>query len=145
MKTQKTYMQRKEDIDRKWHLVDAKDQILGRMASDIAQKLIGKKKPTYTPHTDAGDYVVVINARDIKLTRNKAENKKYQWHTGFPGGIREKTFTELNDSNPKRIIEEAVINMLPKNRSRKNRMARLKVYVSSDHNHESQLGGKNGN
>lgn len=139
---QKTFMQRKEDVKRSWHLVDVKDQVLGRVATQIAVKLIGKDKPTYTPHTDGGDYVVVINAGEVKLTRNKANQKMYRSHSGFPGNLRERSFTEMQNKNPEEVIRLAVVNMLPKNKLRDQRMARLKIYAGSEHPHASQLGGE---
>lgn len=136
---QKTYMQKTAEIKREWHLVDAKGQILGRLASEIAQKLIGKNKVTYTPHIDGGDYVVVINAGEIEVTGNKAEDKMYYSHSGFPGGLKSKNFAKLKETFPDRIIEKAVFNMLPKNKLRSERMNRMKVYSGSEHKHESQL------
>jgi len=127
------------DVKRDWHLADAKGQILGRLASEIAQKLIGKNKPTYTPHIDGGDFVVVINASEIAVSGNKEEDKMYYRHSGFPGGLKEKSLGELKKSFPTRIIEKAVFNMLPKNKLRSGRMNRLKVYANADHKHESQL------
>ena len=139
---QKTYMQKTADVKRDWHLVDAKDQILGRLASEIAQKLIGKNKPTYTPHIDGGDHVVVINASEIAVTGKKETDKIYYRHSGFPGGLKEKSLGELKKSYPTRIIEKAVFNMLPKNKLRSGRMNRLKVYAGAEHKHESQLKGQ---
>ncbi|NCN87302.1 MAG: 50S ribosomal protein L13 [Candidatus Pacebacteria bacterium] len=139
---QKTYMQKTADVKREWHLVDAKDQILGRLASDIAQKLIGKGKPTYTPHIDGGDHVVVINASEIAVTGNKEETKMYYRHSGFPGGLKEKSLGDLKKTYPTRIIEKAVFNMLPKNKLRSGRMTRLKVYAGAEHKHESQIKGQ---
>ncbi|MGD9129484.1 MAG: 50S ribosomal protein L13 [Candidatus Woesebacteria bacterium] len=139
MKNQKTFVQRKEDIKRKWHLVDVKDRILGKVATEIASKLIGKQKATYTPHLDGGDYVVLINAAEVKLSRNKADKKVYSWHTGFPGGLKEMLFSKMIVRKPEEVIRRAVINMLPKNRLRKNRMARLKIYPGSEHKHHSQF------
>jgi large subunit ribosomal protein L13 len=136
---QKTYMLKTADVKRDWHLADAKGQILGRLASEIAQKLIGKNKPTYTPHIDGGDFVVVINASEIAVSGNKEEDKMYYRHSGFPGGLKEKSLGELKKSFPTRIIEKAVFNMLPKNKLRSGRMNRLKVYANADHKHESQL------
>ena len=127
------------DVKRDWHLADAKGQILGHLASEIAQKLIGKNKPTYTPHIDGGDFVVVINASEIAVSGNKEEDKMYYRHSGFPGGLKEKSLGELKKSFPTRIIEKAVFNMLPKNKLRSGRMNRLKVYANADHKHESQL------
>lgn len=135
-------MQKTAEVERKWHLVDAKGQILGRLASDIAQKLIGKNKPTYTPHIDGGDFVVVINASEIAVTGNKETDKMYYRHSGFPGGLKEKSLGELKSTYPTRIIEKAVFNMLPKNKLRSERMNRLKVYAGAEHKHESQLKGQ---
>jgi len=132
-------MQKTADVKRDWHLADAKGQILGRLATDIAQKLIGKNKPTYTPHIDGGDFVVVINASEIAVTGNKEEDKMYYRHSGYPGGLKEKSLGELKKTYPTRIIEKAVFNMLPKNKLRSGRMNRLKVYANADHKHESQL------
>lgn len=135
-------MQRQEDVTREWHLVDVQDKILGRVATEIAELLIGKAKATYTPHTDGGDYVVVINANQVALTRGKEDKKMYRWHTGFVGGLKERTFKEMLRKHPEEIIRRAVINMLPKNKLRSQRMARLKIYADANHNHDSQLGGK---
>ena len=139
---QKTYMQKTADVKRDWYVVDAKDQILGRLASEIAQKLIGKNKPTYTPHIDGGDHVVVINASEIAVTGNKEETKMYYRHSGFPGGLKEKSLGDLKKTYPTRIIEKAVFNMLPKNKLRSGRMTRLKVYAGAEHKHESQIKGQ---
>lgn len=136
----KTYSQKSAEVTRDWHLVDAKGQVLGRLATQIAEKLIGKNKPTYSPHIDAGDFVVVINAKEIVVTRNKAQGKVYAHHTGHPGGAKSKTFAEMNEQFPERIIEMAVSGMLPKNKLRDVRMTRLKVYVGDQHRHASQLG-----
>lgn len=141
-KNNKTFMQRKEDVQRQWHLVDAEDQILGRVATKIAEKLIGKSKPTYTPHVDAGDFVVVINAQKVELSRNKDQKKIYRWHTGYPGGLKEKSFKDMQQDDPEKIIWLAVRNMLPKNKMRQKRMARLKIYAGEEHPHQSQLNHK---
>lgn len=133
MQLHKTYSQRKEDVERQWHLVDAEGQVLGRMATDIAKKLLGKEKPTFTSHIDGGDYVVVINAEKVVVTRNKAEGKIYYRHSGFPGGLRQRSFNEMQARNPEEIIRLAVINMLPKNRLRDQRMTRLKIVVGTEH------------
>ncbi len=142
MKQHKTFMQRKEDVERKWHLVDVEGKILGRAATDIAELLIGKHKPTYTPHVDAGDFVVVINAKKVDLSRNKANKKVYRWHTGYPKGLREKKFKDMLADKPEEIIRRAVINMLPKNKMRQRRMARLKIYAGDEHPHQSQFANK---
>ena len=132
-------MHRKEDVKRVWHLVDAKGQILGRLAVQIAAKLIGKGKRDYTPHVDGGDYVVVINAEKIEVTRNKLAKKIYTHHSGFPGGLKQQALCDLLTEHPQRVIEKAVHNMLPKNRLRALRMNRLKVYVGETHPHIGQL------
>jgi large subunit ribosomal protein L13 len=136
----KTYMQKTAEVNREWHLVDVKGQVLGRIATEIATKLIGKHKPTYTPHIDAGDYVVVINAAEVAVTGNKKSDKMYRTHSGHPGGLKEINFQDLIAKFPTRVIEKAVYNMLPKNRLRQERMMRLKIYAGAEHKHESQLG-----
>jgi large subunit ribosomal protein L13 len=138
----KTYMQKSAQVTRDWHLVDVKDKVLGRIATEIAEKLIGKNKPTFTPHIDGGDYVVVINAADVATTGNKKTGKIYYSHSGYPGGLKQKTLGEVLAKTPERVIEKAVYNMLPKNRLRSGRMNRLKVYAGAEHKHESQLGTK---
>lgn len=137
---QKSYTQKTSDVVRKWHIIDAKGQVLGRLATQIAVKLIGKNKKEYTPHIDSGDYVVVINAKEVAVTGNKETDKVYYRHSNFPGGLKSETLAKMRALHPERIIEAAVKNMLPKNRLQDPRMARLKVYSGSDHKHQSQLG-----
>ena len=139
----KTYSQKTAEVQRDWHLVDVKGQVLGRIATQIAQKLIGKHKPTYTPHIEAGDYVVVINAAEVVLTRNKADQKVYMSHSGYPGGLKEVPFKKMIAEQPEKVIQSAVSNMLPKNRLRQVRMNRLKVYAGSNHPHQTQVNHKN--
>lgn len=129
----KTYSQPKAAVTREWHLIDASSQIVGRVATDIATKLIGKHKPTFTAHIDGGDYVVVINAAQSKLARKKASTKKYYSHSHQPGGYKEAVFADVVVSDPERIIREAVFSMLPKNRLRTERMNRLKIFAGSEH------------
>jgi len=136
----KTYMQKPSEVTREWHVVDAKGQILGRMATEIAAQLMGKHKPTYSPHVDGGDYVVVINAKEVATSADKTHSKVYYSHTGFPGGIKEITLGDLLAKHPERVVEKAVYNMLPKNRLRQHRMTRLKVYAGAEHPHQSQFG-----
>ncbi len=136
---QKSYMQKTSEVERKWHLLDAKGKVLGRFATEVSVLLIGKNKKEYTPHIDSGDYVVVINAGAIEVTGNKATEKKYYRHSGYPGGLKVKTFDELRQDFPERVIELAVKNMLPKNRLQSDRMARLKVYAGPEHKHKSQF------
>ena len=134
----KTFSQRTEDISREWFLIDAKDAPLGRLATEIANKLIGKSKVTYTPHVDSGDYVVVINAKELVVTGNKEIGKIYYRHSGFPGGITDATLKEVREKYPERIIEDAVKGMLPRNKLSAGRLARLKVFAGEDHAHTAQ-------
>jgi len=134
----KTFSLKKENVNRDWFVIDVADMVLGRVATKIADRIRGKDKPTYTPHTDGGDYVVVINAEKIKVTGSKFENKKYYSHSLYPGGLKTKTFRELNEKNPEKIIEEAVKGMLPKNKLGKSIIRKLKVFRGPNHDHESQ-------
>jgi len=135
----KTFQPTQKDIKRSWHFVDADGKILGRMATQIAIFLMGKHKPTYSDHMDSGDYVVVVNARNIKLTGKKALQKKYFGHSGYPGGFREISFEKMNTEQPERVIEHAVAGMLPDNRLRRDRMVRLKVFADSKHSYEDKF------
>ena len=134
----KSYSLKKEDVNRDWFVIDVADKVLGRVATKIADRIRGKDKPTFTPHTDGGDYVVVINAEKVKVTGSKFENKKYYSHSLYPGGLKTKTFKELNEKNPEKIIEEAVKGMLPKNKLGKSIIKKLKVFSGPKHDHESQ-------
>jgi large subunit ribosomal protein L13 len=134
----KTYSLKKEEVQRSWFVVDATNRVLGRVATKIADKIRGKDKPTFTPHTDGGDYVIVINAEKIKVTGSKFNNKIYYRHSLYPGGLKSQTFKELNEKNPERIIEEAVKGMLPKNKLGKSIIKKLKVFQGPNHDHESQ-------
>ena len=134
----KTFSLKNTEVSRDWVLFDASDKILGRFATKIADKLRGKDKPTFTPHVDGGDFVVVINADKVKVTGNKAEQKKYYKHSLYPGGLKEKSYKEVLESTPERIIENAVKGMLPKNKLGKSIIKKLKVYSGSEHPHESQ-------
>ena len=134
----KTYSLKKEEVQRNWFVVDATDRVLGRVATKIADKIRGKDKPTFTPHTDGGDYVIVINAEKIKVTGSKFNNKVYYRHSLYPGGLKSQTFKELNEKNPERVIEEAVKGMLPKNKLGKSIIKKLKVFQGPNHDHESQ-------
>ena len=134
----KTYFATNETIKHQWYLVDASNKVLGRLASQIAKVLRGKHKPEYTPHADAGDFVVVINAAQIKVTGKKEKQKIYYRHTGYPGGIKQATFEEVKAKNPSCIIERAVKGMLPKNPLGRDMLRKLKVYAGSEHPHEAQ-------
>lgn len=136
---QKTTVIKPKDIERKWHLVDAQGQTLGRLASRIAKLLIGKHKRQFSPHLDVGDYVVVTNASVIEVTGKKQTDKLYRHHSGYPGGFRETNFEELLKKNPVRVIELAVKGMLPKNKLRTPRLRRLKVHANSNHPYGPQL------
>ncbi|MCD6407038.1 50S ribosomal protein L13 [Candidatus Aerophobetes bacterium] len=133
-----TYMPKKEEIVRKWYLVDAKDKILGRLATKIARILSGKDKPIYTPHIDTGDFVIVVNARKVRVTGRKEEGKIYYHHSGYPGGLKKETLAELREKKPEEIIKRAVKGMLPKNRLGRKMLKRLKVYPDEDHPHQAQ-------
>jgi len=140
--TNRTYMEKENDVNREWHLFDVDGEILGRVATEIAKKLIGKEKPTYTPHVNVGDKVVVINASKIKVTNNKETKKRYFWHTGYPGGIRSLTFEQMMAKNPVKVIQKAVKRMIPQNKLLKERMTNLYIYSGSEHPHAGQLRGK---
>lgn len=133
----KTYSQPQSDVSRSWYLLDAYGVPLGRLATQIATLLSGKSKPTYTPHIDNGDYVVVINAGQIKLTGRKPAERKYR-HTGYPGGIKSVTKAELLEAQPQRLVEDAVKGMLAKNKLLGERLKRLKVYADDQHEHQAQ-------
>lgn len=134
----KTYSQKPSEVTRRWLVVDASEAPLGRIATQIATYLTGKYKPTYTPHTDGGDYVIVINAEKAVVTGAKELQKKYYRHSGFPGGIRDARLEEVREKFPERIIEAAVKGMLPKNKLADERMKRLKVYAGDTHDHAAQ-------
>ena len=134
----KTYSQKTSEIERRWILIDAKDATLGRLSTQIAKYLIGKYKPTYTPHIDSGDYVIVINAAEVPVTGAKETDKIYYRHSGLPGGIKDAQLKEVREKFPERIIEAAVRGMLPKNKLSSERMARLKIFAGSEHAHAAQ-------
>ena len=134
----KTYSQKPSEITRRWILIDASTAPVGRIATQIATYLTGKYKPSYTPHMDGGDYVVVINAASAVFTGNKENDKKYYRHSGFPGGIKDATVAEVREKFPQRLIEAAVKGMLPKNKLSDERMKRLRVFAGSEHSHTAQ-------
>ncbi|WP_346291984.1 50S ribosomal protein L13 [Sphaerothrix gracilis] len=134
----KTYVPSQESIERKWYVVDATDQRLGRLATEIASVLRGKNKPTFAPHMDTGDFVVVINAEKIAVTGRKREQKLYRRHSGRPGGMKTETFAQLQNRIPERIVEKAVKGMLPKNSLGRKLFTKLKVYTGPDHPHQAQ-------
>lgn len=134
----KTYIAKKDEVKRQWYLIDAKGQTLGKLAVVAADILRGKKKPIFSPHMDTGDFLIVINASKIEVSGNKAEDKKYYSHSWYPGGLKEKTFKEAMEKDPKFVIKHAVLGMLPKNRLQKEFIKKLKVYNDEKHNHEAQ-------
>ena len=134
----KTYSQKPAEVERRWVIIDAKDAPLGRIATLVAKHLIGKYKPTYTPHVDGGDYVVVINASELVVTGAKETDKIYYHYSGFPSGMKSATLKEVREKKPEHIIEEAVNGMLPKNKLSPERMKRLKVFAGSEHAHTAQ-------
>lgn len=134
----KTFNQKSADVTREWFLVDAAELPLGRLATVIADKLIGKNKPTYTPHIDGGDYVVVINAEKAIVTGDKETGKVYYRHSGFPGGIKQATLKEVRERAPERIIEAAVRGMIPRNKLAAERLGRLRIFAGETHAHTAQ-------
>lgn len=133
-----TYSTRLSDVKRDWHLFDAKGQILGRLSTKIAALLIGKNKPYYTPHLDCGDWVVVINAKDVKVTGKKRKEKIYYRHSGYPGGLKSLTFEQMMAKDPRKVIFQAVSGMLPKNKLREKRLKRLRVFLGKEHPYENE-------
>ena len=134
----KTKSYKNTDLDKKWLLLDARDETLGRLSSKIASILMGKNKAQYTPHNDLGDYVVVVNAEKIRVTGNKDTQKKYYKHTGYPGGLKSSTFSEIIEKNPENLILKAVKGMLPKNKLSSSMISKLKVYEGDNHPHVGQ-------
>ena len=136
MKT--TFMANPNTIERKWYVVDAEGKTLGRLAAEVAKVLRGKNKPTFTPHVDTGDHVIVVNAEKIRVTGKKLEQKEYFRHSGFPGGIYERTFREMQEQFPGRALEQAVKGMLPKGPLGYAMIKKLKVYAGAEHGHAAQ-------
>jgi large subunit ribosomal protein L13 len=138
MKTAKTYTLRESEIERRWYVVDVTDETLGRIASRIAPVLEGKHKPTYTPHLDSGDHVIVLNASRVTVTRDKRESKLYIRHSGYPGGFKQETLGHLLERRPEEVIRRAVKGMLPHNRLGAQQLRKLKIYAGPDHPHQAQ-------
>tara|TARA_B100000029_G_scaffold96117_2_gene86225 strand:+ start:234 stop:662 length:429 start_codon:yes stop_codon:yes gene_type:complete len=134
----KTYSAKPEDIRRDWYVVNASGKTLGRLATEIARRLRGKHKAEYTPHMDTGDYIVVINAKDVRVSGNKQKDKMYHHHTGYPGGIESINFEKLMQKKPERVIEKAVKGMLPKGPLGREMFRKLKVYAGDQHRHAAQ-------
>jgi len=138
MKTPKTYSQKPAEINREWWIIDASTMPLGKLAVVIADKLIGKSKVTFTPHTDNGDFVVVTNAKDLKVTGNKLADKHYYRYSGYPSGLTDLTLAEVIDKDPALAVSHAVAGMLPKNKLQADRLGRLKVFPGAEHSHAAQ-------
>jgi large subunit ribosomal protein L13 len=134
----RTQFAKKGDVEQKWYIVDAKDAVLGRLAVKIANRLRGKNKPQFTPHSDTGDFIIVINADKVKLTGKKLDNKVYYSHSGYPGGIKAETARERLDKKPEKILFSAVWGMIPKGRLGRAIIKKLKIYKGSEHPHEAQ-------
>ena len=134
----KTVSAKKETVRRDWYVVDATDKVLGRIATEIANRLRGKHKPEFTPHIDTGDYIVVVNADKVRVTGNKVADKMYFHHTGYPGGIKETSFGKLMETHPERAIEIAVKGMMPRNKLSRAMLGKLKIYAGGEHPHTAQ-------
>ena len=135
----KTYMAKPNEVERKWYLIDAEGKTLGRLATEVATLLRGKHKPTYTPHIDTGDNVIIINCSKIVLTGNKLDQKTHKYHTGYPGGLKEITYKDFLDKTPDRAVYLAVKGMLPKNKLGKKMIKKLRVYSGSEHEQQAQV------
>lgn len=135
----KTFSPKSSETTRNWHLFDAKDEILGRLANRIAVILMGKNKPTYAPHVDSGDNIVVVNAKEIKITGRKSEQKVYRHHSGYPGGMKVMKYLEVQSSKPEQIILHAVSGMLPKNKLHDRRLKHLHIYSGTEHPYYKQF------
>ncbi len=134
----KTVSAKAHEVKRDWYFIDAEGQVLGRLASEVAKRLMGKHKPEYTPHVDTGDYIIVLNAEKIKVTGNKELDKYYYRHSGYPGGLTETSVEKMRATHPERMIEIAVKGMLPKGPLGRDMYRKLKVYVGSSHQHQAQ-------
>jgi large subunit ribosomal protein L13 len=133
-----TYSPKPGDVTRAWHVIDAEDVVLGRLATEVATLLRGKHKPTFAPHVDTGDFVIIVNAEKVALTGNKREQKFAYRHSGYPGGLRKRSFGELLDTRPERLLEKVVKGMLPKNKLGRAQAKKLKVYAGPQHPHSAQ-------
>jgi large subunit ribosomal protein L13 len=134
----KSFVAKPLEVERKWYIVDAEGKTLGRMASEIAKILRGKHKVIYTPHVDTGDFVIVINADKVVLTGKKLDQKMFRWHTGYIGHLRERTYRQMMETKPEKVVEHAIKGMLPHNSLGSQMYTKLKVYAGAEHNHEAQ-------
>lgn len=134
----KSFIAKPHEVERKWYVIDARDKTLGRLCTEAASILRGKRKPIFTPHVDTGDYVIIVNAEKVEVTGKKRENKIYKHYTGYPGGLREITLEKLQAKKPEEIIRHAVKGMMPKGKLGRQMFTKLKVYTGPDHKHEAQ-------
>jgi len=134
----KSFMAKKEEVKRNWYVIDAEGQTLGRLSSKISPILTGKNKPTYTPYVDTGDHVIVLNAEKVRLTGNKKANKMFRWHTGYMGGLKERTYGDMLENQPEKVLEKSIKGMLPKSKLGNAMGKKLKVYAGTEHPHEAQ-------
>ena len=134
----RTYTPKPGDVQRQWHVIDATDVVLGRLASQTATLLRGKHKPTFAPHVDTGDFVIIINAEKVALTGSKLQKKRAYRHSGYPGGLKSNSYAELLEKNPTRAVEKAIKGMLPKNKLAAQQLSKLKVYAGAEHPHQAQ-------
>ena len=135
----RTYSAKQADVEKSWVLIDAEGLVVGRLASLVAMRLRGKHKPSYTPHVDCGDNVIIVNAEKVSLTGQKLDQKRYYWHTGYPGGIKERTARQIMEGRfPERIIEKAIVRMMPDGPLARQQLRNLKIYVGADHPHAAQ-------
>jgi large subunit ribosomal protein L13 len=133
-----TFMAKPGEVPQRWHLIDATDQVVGRLAVQVATLLRGKHRPEYTPHVDTGEFVIVVNAGKVRFTGKKLQTKKYQWYTRYPGGLKEVAARELIETRPERILYEAVRRMVPRNKLGRRQMSKLKIYAGPSHPHQAQ-------
>lgn len=138
MKNQKTFVPKKSDINPKWYVVDATDMVLGRLASQVAAIIRGKNKPTFTPNADTGDYVIVVNADKVVLTGNKEYQKEYKRYSGYAGGLKTTSYKDMMATHPEKIVEHAVLGMLPHNKLGRQMAKKLRVFAGSEHTHQAQ-------
>ena len=138
MYKQRSFQLKPADAEKKWHVIDATDLVVGRLATEVATLLKGKHKPTYTPNTDSGDFVIITNCEKVRFTGNKLDNKVYYWHTNHIGGLKQRTAKEQLDRHPELVIQKAVQRMLPKTILGRQQFSKLKVYKGSEHPHEAQ-------
>ncbi len=135
----KSYIAKPAEVERKWYVIDAEGQTLGRLATKVATVLRGKHKPTYTPHVDTGDHVIIINADKVVLTGKKLDQKKFRWHTGYLGGLKERSYRDMMQKQPEKVMMHAVKGMLPKNSLGRQMLKKLRVYAGPEHGHSAQM------